>query len=329
MSGAIIDTTNRAIETAGTGQNSPALAYLAGLKERSRHVLGDDLADIAALLMGVDPAGLEPKKRRALILDVPWHKITVDKANAIRAMLLERYTSHNTINRKLSALRGVLKTAWEQGLMSGEDYYRAISVKTVKGESLPAGRDLAQGERVALFDVCARDNSPAGYRDAALLACADEGLRRSEIAGLTLADYDPDTPALTVIGKGGKARIVQINPGSARAINDWIAIRGTEPGALLHPVKQTGVIERRHMTAQAVYNAIKKRGDQAGLKDFSPHDFRRTYAGDLLSAGADIVTVQKLMGHSDVTTTARYDRRPEEAKRKAANLRMTPYRGRN
>ena len=73
----------------------------------------------------------------------------------------------------------------------------------------------------------------------------------------------------------------------------------------------------RHMCSDAVLKILKKRAEAAGVESFSPHDFRRTFCSDLLDAGIDIVTVQKLAGHSSPVTTAKYDRRGEETKRKA------------
>ena len=81
----------------------------------------------------------------------------------------------------------------------------------------------------------------------------------------------------------------------------------------------------RRMTDQAVLMLLRRRAAQARVPAFTPHDLRRTFVGDLLEAGADMVTVQKLAGHSNVQTTARYDRRGEETKRRAAELLHVPF----
>jgi site-specific recombinase XerD len=102
--------------------------------------------------------------------------------------------------------------------------------------------------------------------------------------------------------------------------------RGIRPPLFL-PVDKGGTIHRRRMTDQAVLVVLRKRAGQAGVSAFSPHDLRRTFISDLLDCGADLATVQRLAGHSNVSTTARYDRRGEKAKKKAAELLHVPYAG--
>jgi integrase/recombinase XerD len=70
------------------------------------------------------------------------------------------------------------------------------------------------------------------------------------------------------------------------------------------------------MTDQAVLDVLRQRGLETQIAPFSPHDFRRTFASNMIDAGVDIVTVQNLMGHASPVTTARYDMRREEAKRR-------------
>ena len=116
--------------------------------------------------------------------------------------------------------------------------------------------------------------------------------------------------------------------GSQLALDDWLKVRGEVDGPLFVPVLKGGRIQASRMSAQAVYGAVKKRAKDAGVDDFSPHDLRRSFVGDLLDAGADVSMVQRLAGHAQVTTTQRYDRRPEAAKKKAAGLIHVPYQGR-
>ncbi len=294
----------------------PVAAYLAGLSKRSRRTMRSALDTIAG--MATDGA--------ADAEAFPWHKLRFEHTAALRSALAERYQNVNTANLHLAALRGVLKACWRLGLMDGETYHRAVDVPAVKGSALPKGRSLGAGEIRALFEVCGQDQTPAGRRDAAVLALLYGcGLRRAEVAALPADSYNAETGSLAVMGKGNKERLAYLANGSQAAMADWLKIRGEEPGPLFLRVNKGGRVGAEGLTAQAIYNAVKKRAAQAGVSDFSPHDLRRTFVGDLFDAGADVSIVQKLAGHAQVTTTARYDRRPERAKQQAAGMLFVPF----
>ena len=306
------------IEALPLDQN-PAAVYLASLEsEGSRRNQKAALDMIAGLLTD-----------NADAFSVDWSKVRYQHTTAIRTRLAEVYAPSNA-NRHLSALRQTLKRAFILGQMGAEEYQRAIMVDNVKGETLPAGRELGSGEIVALMTACENDPSPAGVRDAAIIGVMYVGgLRRAEITAIDLDDYDPETGRMVVRGKRRKERTAYLENGSGRALIDWLAVRGDEPGPLFLPVNKGGKIQPRRMTTQAIYNMLDKRGKEAGVSDFSPHDMRRTFVSDHLAAGTDIAIVAKMAGHASVTTTARYDRRPEEAKREAAGRLHLPYRGRS
>lgn len=257
---------------------------------------------------------------------LPWHELRYQHTQAIRSALIDRYKP-STANKHLSALRGVLKEAWRLGIMNGDDYHRAVDLDVVRGQTLPAGRELSKREIASLFEVCADDPKPSGPRDAALLAILyGGGLRRSEVVALDVGDYNRDNGALTVrSGKGNKDRVCYATDGAKAAIEAWLSARGTEPGPLLCPVNKGGLITMRRLSDQSVLGVVRKRANQAGVSSFSPHDMRRTNVSHLLDSGADLATVQKLAGHASVSTTARYDRRGEVAKKKAAQLLHVPY----
>ena len=108
--------------------------------------------------------------------------------------------------------------------------------------------------------------------------------------------------------------------GGRKAIDAWRARRGVWPGALLCPVMKAGHIQERGRTARAVLPRLHFLADRARVRRFSPHDLRHSFVGELLDAGADISSVQQLAGHADMGTTLSYDRRPEGAKRRTAEL---------
>lgn len=292
----------------------PAAVYLASLSPGSRRTMRQALGAIAQILMG-DPSAL----------GLAWWKLRYQHVAAVRARLTEVYAPA-TANKMMSALRGTLRESWRLGLIPEAEYRLAIDVPRVRGNSLPQGRSLSQGEITALLQACSADMTPAGARDAALIAILFAcGLRRSEACELERSDIRRGV--LTVRrGKGYKSREVPIAIGALAALEDWLSVRWSSGGPLFLPVDKSGRIALRPLSSQAIYNMLRKRAREASVEAFSPHDLRRSFISHLLDAGADLVTVSKLAGHSSVTTTARYDRRGDETKREAVELLHVPYR---
>lgn len=294
--------------------HNPAQVYLGKLTPKARRVQLDALNVVASIL-----------QPGANYLDIPFERLEYQHAQKIRADLTERYSAAS-VNRILSALRETSKQAWLLGLIPADQYLRLCEVENVRGYTLPAGRELQPGEVNALISACIKDPSAAGYRDAAIIALmVTVGPRRDEVANITLEDFNPETGNLKITGKGNKQRSTYLANGTMAAMLDWLEVRGSQPGRLFIPVNKSGKMVFTSLTNQAIYNMLAKRGAEAGVSNFSPHDCRRTFISDMLEAGADISTVAKMAGHSSVTTTARYDRRPELAKKKAAGLLYIPY----
>lgn len=311
MSSTLIPSPSETLATA-----HPVWVYLARVSPGSRRTLREALEMMARWL----------SQGKGGALDFPWWQLRYPHTTALRAWLAERYAPA-TVNKHLAALRGVLRECWRLGLLTAEDYHRTGDVPSVKGKSLLRGRLVRDEEIQAMLSCCQQENSPAGYRDGALLALlVGTGLRRSEVVGLALADYEPDLGRLHVrSGKGNRDRWVYLAPGAEVWLGRWLAVRGRVAGPLLCPVNRWGQVVIRPMTDQAVLHILRKRGRQAGVSAFSPHDLRRTFISNLLDAGVDIATVQKLAGHAQVQTTIRYDRREEHTQRQAVACLRIPH----
>jgi site-specific recombinase XerD len=326
------------------GDRHPAFVYLARLAPGSRRTMGEALTAMTDRLS----AG------RCDLWTLAWHELRYQHTAALRSLLAEQYAPA-TVNKMLAALRGTLKECWRLGLVPAEDYHRAVDLPAVRGSVLPRGRALSAGELRALLAACAgdrtsagtKDRTSAGARDGALIATLyGAGLRRSEAVALEVRDYDKETGAITVrSGKGRKDRIAYAPAGCRAALTTWISVLETRraaltggdadsnggtdrngEGPLFVAIGKSGRLGSKALSDQAVLYILRKKGQEAGLAAFSPHDLRRTFIGDLLDAGADISTVQQMAGHASVQTTARYDRRGEGAKRKAAELLHVPFR---
>lgn len=304
---------------------NPAAVYLASLRASGRRTMRQALDTLAAIVLGTFP-----EVRQNSCLAFPWWELRYTHTAAIRAQLADRYKPASA-NKMLTALRRVLRECWLLELMGSDDYTHAASVEAVAGSSLPAGREVTPLEIAALTAACTNEPAPIGIRDAALLATLyPGGLRREEVIRLNLADYDPETQILRVKGKRGKDREVPItDAGALRAISDWLQARGGQPGPLFVAIRRNGNLAADRLNNQTVYDVLRQLTQRAGLEALSPHDLRRTAATHLLDAGADVLTVARYLGHSNVQTTGKYDRRNLKAMRKAAGALHLPYQGRS
>ncbi|WP_437623366.1 tyrosine-type recombinase/integrase [Sorangium sp. So ce1151] len=291
----------------------PHLVYLASLTtEKGRRSMRGALDAIAA--------ELSAESERELDADaVPWHQLRYQHTQAVRAGLVARYAPA-TVNRMLAALRGTLREARRLGLMSAEDCAAACDLKAARGESLPKGRALRKTEVLALLGACDA-RTRAGARNVAMVTLLYGcGLRRAEAVALDGAHYDAGDASLKVSGKGGKERKAFVGRGAA-AVNAWLEARAhVEHAALFLPVDRFDRVQARRLTDQAVFDIMRRLALAAGVEHFSPHDARRTFITELLDRGADLITVQRMAGHAQVTTTQRYDRRGEDVQRRAAEL---------
>ena len=275
-------------------------AYLAHLGPGSRETMAGCLATICR----GDP------------VTFAWERLRREHTLVIRGWLVERYAPA-TAAKHLAALRGILREAWRSGRMDGDDFARATDLPPVRGNSARAGRALEVQELRALIEFSA-SNGVHGARDGALLALLyGAGLRVAEAVGLELDQVAADRRSVSVRGKGGKTRTVWLVAGADRLLERWLSARGAAPGPVLCPVRH-GVVTIRAIGTQAVLERCRWLARKAVIEPFTPHDLRRSYASDLIDAGADLSVVQQLMGHSKVTTTQQYDRRGERSKASAA-----------
>lgn len=273
--------------------------------------------------------------------EVDWPALEPGAINAMMAALAApdaqapgKPFAARTINGVRAAVRGVLHEAWRTGALSADRYAVLIDVRLEPEPQEPTGRAVTAAELAALAAAAGADRNPTrGARDRALLAVAfGAGLRVSEACALDWADFAPTGgplggAVLTVRrGKGRKARAVPLPAGASYEILRWQAVtpRPAPGDPLLIGVRGFSPRPGARMTAYTFRLALARMAAAAGVGAVRAHDARRSYVSALLDAGADLSIVAALAGHSQTTTTARYDRRPEAARAAAANLLAWP-----
>lgn len=205
-----------------------------------------------------------------------------------------------SICRFISSIRGFCKYMMIEKIVKEDPAENLQTPK--KWERIP--KVLSLEDVMALLD--ARTDTSTFLRDSAMLELLySSGLRVSELVSLKIGNINFEAGFLRVMGKGSKERVVPINSRALDKIKKYI--KELRPAILKKRQSDYLFITRRGgaMTRQRFWQTIKKCGKQIGVK-LSPHTLRHCFATHLLEGGADLRSVQKMLGHSDISTTQIY-----------------------
>ncbi len=207
-----------------------------------------------------------------------------------------------SIERKMACLKSFFHYLLGEGKVK-EDPTLDFSLPK-KAKRLP--KALSMSETVRLL-MAARGKKPMLLRDAALLELLyATGMRASEVIGLNIADINFSVSFVRCFGKGSKERVVPVGRAALNAIKEYL-----EKGRPEFPQKDKEALfvdkNGRRLSRQGLWDMVKRYVKTAGVKEkTSPHTLRHSFATHLLEKGADLRSVQEMLGHSDISTTQIY-----------------------
>ena len=273
----------------------PFLAHLAGrhASPETRRAYAGDLAQLAEFL---DERGVADVDRVSL--------------RDLRAWLAGQFSagaSPATIQRRTAAVRSFWRWAVRSGHTASDPSAGLRSVTAPR--ALPDTLTQAEASELmtAMVRGAAADDTALGRRDLAILEVLYAGgLRVAELCGLDLTSRDPARGLLRVVGKGDRERSVPIGQPAERALDQWLARRGElatpASGAALFLGARGARIDPR-VVRRLVHRSL---GLVDGAPDLGPHGLRHAMATHLLEGGADLRSVQEILGHASVATTQIY-----------------------
>ncbi len=270
--------------------------HLSDQRDLSPHTLRAYRADLAGLMTHLSRLGHQDLSRVELRDLRSWlaHQQTRGQARA-------------TLQRRSAAVRMFFGWAVRTGIIAVDPAAGLRSPKIIRG--LPP--TLEQGEAAAMLEAAlaaAREaGGAAGARDVALLEMLyATGIRVSELCGLDLPDVDRDRRVVRVFGKGRKERTVPVGSPALRALDGWLVARHelvtAESGHAVFLGERGRRIDQR-VVRRIVHRALAV---VEGAPDLGPHGLRHAMATHLLEGGADLRSVQEILGHASLATTQIY-----------------------
>lgn len=249
------------------------------------------------------------------------HAHGVDDLTDLKPRIVQRYIheqacgpkGENTMKRALVAIRMLLRFAKLTGLIDDDGADVLETPKT--WYRLPV---VCSKQQVARLLAAPESDEPFGLRDRAILELLyATGVRASELAGLRISDFNLDVGYIRCVGKGGRERVVPVGKTAIAATQDYLKHlrpRLVKPGSGTHMLlSRTG----RPLTRNDIWRLVRKYAVRAGMpRNLTVHTLRHCFATHLLSGGADLRSVQEMLGHVDVGTTQIYTHVDHERLRK-------------
>ena len=231
--------------------------------------------------------------------------ITPQDVRVYLSFLHDNNYSRNTISRKLSSLRSFYQFLIKNDIIT-ENPFSYVQMKRQQGK-LP--RFFYEKEMAVLFES-AKGETPLAYRNQAILEVLyGTGIRVTECVNIKLSDIDFDTSVVLIFGKGGKERYVPFGSFAHDAILNYLEL-GRKPLMEKYQVTHDYLFVSHRgaqITEAGVQYLLKKIIEKSSLTtEIHPHMFRHTFATHLLNNGADLRTVQELLGHSSLSSTQIY-----------------------
>jgi integrase/recombinase XerC len=267
------------------------------VSEHTRKAYLTDLEEYGAFL-----AGPQNGSAQKTIRDAPTESI-----RAYLAHLHGRKLKKSSINRKVSSLRAFYKYLLRTGVMKNNP---AQGIQTPKMEKyMPVF--LSVDEAFELLNAAGDDRSASGLRDRAMLELFySSGLRLAELAGLNTEDVNFNAALVKLRGKGKKERIVPVGAKALEAIQRYLSatenLRKENTVDLLNGALFLNVRGKR-ITTRSIARIVDAATNKSGIgRKISPHALRHSFATHLLEAGADLRSIQEMLGHESLSTTQRY-----------------------
>jgi site-specific recombinase XerD len=274
-----------------------------GMAEKTRRAYGTDMEQLAEWAA---PQGIGPEQATQRVL------------RRFAGVVSERGMTRTSVARKIASIRAFYRHMVERGELEANP---ADLVATPKKDSyLP--RVLKPGEVAEVLDSIPA-GSPLDLRDRAMFEVAyGAGLRAEELVNLDIGDLDPDGEEMRVTGKGSKTRVVPAGEVAWRALEAYLdrgrpKLASASDGERVEPALFLSKSGRRLSTSDVRRRLRLSTGRVASGAGVSPHTLRHSFATHLLEGGADLRSIQEMLGHASISTTQTYTRIESKRLKKA------------